>query len=394
MKNILMIEHCCGCGGCSQKCPKKCIEIEQDVNGFWKASCDELNCIECGICLNVCPMMNATDNEISPPNGFAAVTKNKEFYNRSSSGGMFSEIAELILSKDGVVWGCGFDCNLVPRHMSVTKISDLDKLRRSKYVQSYLGDSFTTVKQQLDDGQEVMFVGTPCQVSGLKKFLGKKYDNLMLIDLVCHGVPSPGMFKENLRYLEKKKKKKIVNYEFRLKGKVANKYSSYTCTYTYACGEQEIKPYYMDAYFNEFYDMTLLNECCYSCPYANSNRQGDLTIGDFEWGKKWHQEFDLYSELSCILVNTLKGEAMFNEIRKKLLAVPTKWDYIIEKNLNLLRPTLKPRYRNLIYNEILEKGYEQWADDYYHSLRYLKKTPFMRPFVKIKIIFNKIKSKI
>lgn len=389
--NIIGVEYCCGCGGCAQKCPAHCISIEQDEDGFWKAKCDEAKCVHCGKCLKVCPMKHDSQVDSGTPECYAAVTCNKEYERRSSSGGAFSQIAQKVLDHNGTVWGCGMNSELLPSHMPIRTIDKLDILRRSKYVQSFLGNSYSLIEKSLEDGGQVLFAGTPCQVGGLKKFLGKQYDNLFLIDLVCHGVPSPGMFMKHIQYLEKKKGQKISSFEFRLKNDQPNKHYCYTCLF--ASGKTETGVYYKDVFFNEFYDMTSLNECCYHCPYANKERQGDLTIGDFGWGKQYHPELKDHGEISCILVNTEKGKAMLDSIRPEMYCYPTKWEYIIEKNGNLLHPTGRPGYRSHIYKEIREKGYEKWAENYYHSMRYLKKLPIRRPLVKAKIFLNRLKQK-
>lgn len=376
MNNINENDYCCGCGGCLSICPNDCIDLIQDENGFWKARCHEKECILCGRCTQVCPILNTSGKTDKTNSVFAAVTKEKAIYERSASGGVFSHAARYILTCNGYVFGCGYSNNIKAMHKEVNSLSGLDDLCRSKYVQSYMGRTYERAKNRLCSGAMVLFVGTPCQVAGLKNMLNKNYDNLFLIDLVCHGVPSPEMFEKNIEYIEKKCGKKLKRYEFRKK---TSKFPDvYSFTYTYTDGSTKIGPYYKDAYFNAFYSLQSLNECCYICPYACEERTGDLTIGDFGWGKKYHSEFGDYSDLSCVLVNTKKGKELLSAIENEMIIAPTKWEYILERNKNLLFPTKRPDKRNELYNYINTNGYEKWAKHYFKSFEYLKKTKVFR----------------
>ena len=386
LKGEKVHELCCGCGACSFVCPKHCIEIKEDGEGFYYAYYDEKECIKCGKCSRICPMLHLPANEII--NTYAFASLNNELYNRSSSGGVFSHIAQQILESGGKVWGCGYDAQMHPVHMEASCPEELDNIRRSKYVQSCLSDCYKKIEEELLSGVEVLFAGTPCQVGGLKNYLKQDFDNLFTIDLVCHGTPSAKFFKDNLEYI-KKKYGEIDRYEFRLKQNDKSR-KSYYSSYILENGKRIDKIYYKDPYFNEFYDMTSLNESCYQCPYASENRPGDITIGDYEWGKKHHQELVKFSDISCILVNTQKGGKRIKEIKDCIL-VETSIKNIEEKNLNLLRPTPRPARREYLYEEIYKKGYGKWADNYFKSFRYIKKMPLLRPLVKLKILINKMK---
>lgn len=388
MKNISDVNYCCGCSACIFKCPKKCISIKEDENGFYVAHCNNDLCINCGICLKICPIIEKRYCNKKTNDVYIAVSKNNEFYNKSSSGGIFSTLSEYILKKNGVVFGCGVDDNLVPKHMVVKNINELESIRRSKYVQSYMDNSYLKVKAFLNKNKRVLFAGTPCQISGLKNYLNKEYDNLFTIDLICHGVPSKKMFLNNIKYMENKLNIKIKSYEFRLKYG-DNKY--YKAIYKDINDNMIVKTYYKDPYYSAFYDCCSLNEICYSCPYANEDRVGDITIGDFEWGKRYHSLFNNYMDVSCVLVNNKKGKLLFKEIENELICEKTKWEYILEKNLNLIRPTRKPEYRNYIYKEIRQKGYNKWANRYFYSSRYWKKTFIMKPLRNLKALLNKVR---
>ena len=389
VKNNIHSVLCCGCGGCEWVCPINCIKIKQNAEGFYAALCDDKKCIGCGKCIKVCPMFNSLSSCQKTMECYAAVSQEKNIYAMGASGGVFPQIAKYILENGGYVFGCGYDLN-VPKHKEINLYSQLDDLCRSKYVQSFLGDCYVKVKVRLEEKIPVLFVGTPCQVSGLKKYLGKDYRSLYLIDIVCHGVPSAGMFQQHMEFLQDIKKKKVSRYEFRLKSNSAKKNKSYSVTYLYEDGSNDVKPYQKDVFFNEFYDTTSLNECCYQCPYACDNRSGDITIGDFDWGKKYHPEYKDFDDISCILINTEKGRRMTEWINRNMLMIPTKLEYIVEKNLNLVRPTVRPKYRNRIFKEIEKKGYKKWANQYFISIRYMKKLSIIKPFFYFKSLLKKI----
>lgn len=381
MHSVIGQENCCGCGACSQICPKKCIHIEQDQKGFWRTNCNSDQCIECGLCYNVCPLNNTSGQNRNEHDCYAAVSMDTEVYARSSSGGIFPLLAKKIISENGYVWGCGYSEELLPMHKGINHVDDLDDLCRSKYAQSYLGDSYSKIKNQLTGGYKVLFCGTPCQVAGLKNYLKTDWENLYLVDLVCHGVPSAGLFQKNIKYIEHKLNKKIDRYEFRLKG---NDNTFYNYFYRYNDGTAKTAPYYKDPYFNAFYETISLNDVCYECPYACENRVGDLTIGDYEWGKKYHKAFDRFSEISCIIVNNSKGHEMLEWITNQIQLEKTEWEWIVERNKNLIRPTVRPVDSENFYEQIEQKGYEKWADNYFMSTRYIKKTKLVRKISNIK----------
>lgn len=232
MRNISSI-ICCGCGNCVQGCPIKCIQMVQDLSGFWKARCDGSKCINCGKCIELCPMIALQSDKKKPIAMFAAAAKDKVSYQSGSSGSVFPQLAKFVLSKQkGYVWGCGYNESLLPVHKETHSLEQLDDLCRSKYVQSYIGDANKGVQSRLQEGNRVLFAGTPCQVSGLRKFLGKDYQGLYLVDLVCHGVPSAEMFRNNIKYIERSRRKKLSRYEFRLKSSNVNS-RHYTYTYIY-----------------------------------------------------------------------------------------------------------------------------------------------------------------
>lgn len=372
-------ELCCGCSVCADTCPQRCISLKGDKEGFYKAYIDVTACIDCGKCQSVCPMRNINANKVIGAYIFAS--ENKIYYEKSSSGGFFSHVAEYVLSKNGIVFGCGYNTDLLPVHIEISEIESLDQIRRSKYVQSKIDNLFPGIKKYLEEDRLVLFSGTPCQCSGLKNYLNKGFNNLIIIDIICHGTPSPAFYKKNIEYIESIKKKKLKKYEFRLKTGDDSIYRSYR---QFEDESIDVLPFYKDAYFNEFYDCTSLNECCYKCPYSNESRVGDITIGDYEWGKKYHDQLKSFGEVNCVIVNTECGMEVLNDLPGRFIMEETNLEWIEEKNLNLIRPTVRPNYRDRIYIDINKMGYAGWVKRSKLSRRYIKKYPLIKWIISLK----------
>ena len=194
-------ELCCGCSACVQKCPRRCISLKQDDEGFWYPHVDVQNCVNCGLCERVCPFIGENASR-EPLKCLAAYNADEEERLNSSSGGIFSLLARYVLNRKGVVFGATFDDSFVVKHIYIESESELYKLRGSKYVQSDINGMFAVAEKFLKDDRMVLFSGTPCQIRGLKKFLGKDYKKLMSVDVACHGVPSPAVLKKYFKYLE------------------------------------------------------------------------------------------------------------------------------------------------------------------------------------------------
>lgn len=197
MIDIKEKKECCGCNACAQRCPKSCITMREDSEGFLYPEVDKEICIDCGICEKVCPVMYQ-GNKRKPLAVYAVKHKNNEIRLSSSSGGVFTALAESVIDEGGVVFGAKFDDNWCVVHSYSETKEGLAAFRGSKYLQSRIGDSFKKVECFLKANRKVLFSGTPCQIAGLKRFLRKEYDNLLTVDFVCHGVPSPGVWREYL----------------------------------------------------------------------------------------------------------------------------------------------------------------------------------------------------
>ena len=205
-------DDCCGCGACYSKCGVKAITMQENDEGFLHPVINEDSCVECGQCLKVCPVLNAKDENTATPDCYACAASD-EIRAKSSSGGMFTLLAEYVLNKGGVICGAAYDEKWNVHHIIINNTADLDKLRGSKYIQSDTEKCYSEIEKLLKNGKEVLFSGTPCQVAGLNTFLGRKYDNLLTVDLLCHGAPSRGVWQKYLT--ESFKDRKIINVNFR-----------------------------------------------------------------------------------------------------------------------------------------------------------------------------------
>lgn len=351
--NILQIEkQCVGCRSCELSCPLQCIEMKENAEGFYYPLVDKTKCVNCGMCLSKCPVYDEKERN-SPTACYALKNRNKQNIMKSASGGAADIATRLVIKKGGVVYGAAYTENLVVKHIEVTTQEDCQLLQSSKYVQSDLGNSYKKVKDRLEIGKIVLFVGTPCQIDGLYHYLGKKYEKLYTIDLICHGVPSPKLLRKYFEYMEKKIGNKINSYNFRSKKKYG-----WGTNYELVSNKKTItKAMAHDKYGIHFLDGDCYRECCYICKYANCSRVGDLTIGDF-WGVyKSRPEFASKDGVSATLINTKKGYELFEEIQQYAEVIKCDVEEIRIKQGNLISPTKRPNARDSFYKHIDEKNY-------------------------------------
>ena len=304
--------ECCGCEACFNACPVKCITMKSDEEGFLYPHIDARACIDCKKCESICPVINTKTIANELQEGYAAVNTKLTDRLISSSGGIFIAIASRILDEGGVVVGCAFseDCKKA-NHIIIKEKQQLKKLLGSKYLQSNIQNIYADVKFQLKSCKKVLFSGTPCQVAGLKSFLNKQYNNLICIDLICHGVPSPLLWSDNIEYIENKKSVKITNVNFRSK-----KYggaSSYGVLYQ---GDTKIlyRSKKQDPYFQFFLRNLSLRPSCYACAFKGISRNSDITLGDF-WGiNDYAPHLEDGNGVSIVIIHSKAGKSVFEEL--------------------------------------------------------------------------------
>ena len=280
MSEVCPQMKCCGCSACAQICPVGCISMVEDPEGFLFPEIDQGKCIDCGKCKKVCPVLNATP-AAKPAFGYAYRTNDDALLRRTSSGGFFSLLAENVLRDGGVVFGASFDEHNEVFHTFIESVEDLDLLRRSKYVQSRIGNSFVECLKFLNAGRKVLFCGTPCQIKALNLFIGKKWDNLITVDFVCHGVPSPGVFRRYLveicgKYHESVSDIEEINFREKIAG-FAYGFSLMIKDKKYT--ENPRENMFLKGFLSDLY----LRKSCHHCSAKNFTSGADYTMCDF-WG--------------------------------------------------------------------------------------------------------------
>lgn len=369
-KIILFTEKkdCCGCGACMNDCPKQAISMEEDEYGFIYPVIDEYRCVKCGNCKKVCAFQNTVERS-SPIATYVASSNDAKQIMESASGGIFAGFATKIFEDGGVAFGATMEYKnkcLIPMHICINDRQDLIKLQGSKYVQSCIGFTYSEAKKYLIEGKIVLFSGTPCQIAGLKGFLKKDYDNLLSVDIICHGVPNAKFFQDYLKVLEKKLNGDIVDFKFRDK----TKGWGYTGKTRYKVSSGETKevllPCETSSYYSMFLKSYINRESCYSCKYASSHRPGDITIGDY-WGvQQEHPELfqkagSIMSDekgISCIIVNTKKGEKYMRYFKNFYNLYPSTFEKAAKKNGQLNTPNHISPLRTEIFNLYKIGGYE------------------------------------
>lgn len=311
-----MKKHLCaapeytGCLACLNVCPKHAIGVTEGFLGEILPTIDEDKCVDCGLCDKICPSLNPSPMHL-PMDCYAAWTKNEVDYVSATSGGMATAISKSVISKGGVVYGCAAH-GLQVKHMRCATMKDVEKLKGSKYVQSEMGDLYQALKKDVLEGLTVLFIGTPCQVAGVKNYLRQEYDNLLTVDLICHGVPSQQSLHASLRHaIRDIEPTKVTYLSFRnhAKGDFCLECRGF---------KKDGKPFifergidYSNSYYPAFFFGNSYRNSCYQCRYAYRQRISDISIGDF-WGlkdEKVHREAD--NGISVVLVNTDKGTAFY-----------------------------------------------------------------------------------
>ena len=367
---------CYGCRACEQICPQKAITMQPNEEGFLYPVLDETICIKCGLCSQICPINTDFFDSDGVQRVYAAQYKQEASLMNSSSGGVFSAAADYVLNHGGAVAGCIFDENFTAVHKVSQNPDTIAKMRGSKYVQSDMGHTFLDIKKRLEDGQLVLFTGTPCQVDGLNRFLRKKYDNLYTLDLICHGVPSPALFSEYLKYAEQKKGS-ITDIKFR--NKKRNGWCSQGSISHSHAGKTKIRttsPYNDSYYYYYYLQNNISRMCCYSCKYSTVHRVGDLTIGDYWNVNDVLPSLDISKGISVVLVNNGQGQKLIERIKDKLLLLETDLSSAVKGNGNLSKPCKLPESRKEIYQRIKEQGYAAITKQdcqYQHLIPFLRK---------------------
>ncbi|WAM33628.1 Coenzyme F420 hydrogenase/dehydrogenase, beta subunit C-terminal domain [Caldicellulosiruptor morganii] len=349
--SLISKKMCTGCYACYNVCKNQAIEIEMTDDGFYKPFISKEKCANCGICVEKCPALYPEYLNNAEPKFYMGWSRNKQIRKSSSSGGVFSEIALYVLENGGIVYGAAWDEFLEVEHIKVDSVDKLYLLRGSKYIQSKVGLVYREIKEVLENTQKiVLFVGTPCQVAGLKKFVNNQ--RLITCDLICHGVSSYIPFKSFVKSFNDEIKK--VDFRDKITG-----WRNYSLTY-YGKKRKFSNVHYRDKFFVGYLKNYYLNEACYSCPFSRLPRQGDITLGDF-WGIE--KEYDIKDEgVSLIIANNSVGIHVIEELRRnnRIELKEVEKDKAIEHNIRICSGYYKrPKQRDYIIEMIRKNGFNE-----------------------------------
>ena len=351
-------DKCYGCFSCINVCPKQCVSMHLGTNGHIVPKIDIEKCVDSGLCARSCPVLKSNYVLNLPLHTYAAWNPDKAEQEKSSSGGMSAILAKAIMGEGGVVYGAAFDENWNVNHVRCESYEEISNICKSKYVQSWINDTYRLAETDLKQHRKVMFAGTPCQIAGLKAFLQKDYEELLTVDLICHGTPSRAIYREEVE--EKAQIKELQNITFR--GNYGYGYG-YGFGFYYNSGLESFsirQSYYMRG----FMDGLFYRESCYQCPFAGKERIGDITIGDF-WGigKKIPFSNPDQNRVSMLLVNTEKGQEWFGKISHRIYSEERMFEEAVSGNPQLQHPSEKPQnyeqFKNLYPRIGLKKAAER-----------------------------------
>lgn len=345
MIEITEKSKCTGCNACASICPQQCIRMIPDKEGFWYPKIDKKKCINCNLCVKTCPVI-AEKAKVQFQKAYSAYAKDEAIRMESSSGGIFSVFAEYIIDNGGVVFGAAFNDDLQVEHICVDNKTDLAKLRMSKYVQSSIGKTYIQAKESLESGRIVMFTGTPCQIAGLKMFLRKDYDNLYTQDIVCHGVPSPEIWRQYIQYKKAERKSDIETILFRSK---VSGWKHFSIQYVFPDRSSQVCSQSDDLYFKAFLDNLTLRPSCYHCEFKGSHAASDITLGDF-WGiENVIPDMDDNRGVSLVVCNSNKGRQLFDSVSPKMIWKEVGYRDAVKGNVAATRSVFKKASRDVLF---------------------------------------------
>lgn len=361
---------CSGCHACYNACPKNCISMDSDSEGFWYPTVNLDECVHCNMCQKVCPAVN--ENKTSnKPVAYIGFNNNSLARKNSSSGGIFTAIANEMLNMNATIYGAAFNDEYDVEHIGVDNTDGLEKLRTSKYVQSKIGNTYMETKAKLDNSEYVFYTGTPCQIEGLKAYLGKDYEKLYTQDIICHGVPSPNIWNEYVKYMSKGNDIKSISFRDK---KFGWHYFSMRIT---TDKSNYVKRLDQDVFIRLFLDNIILRPSCYDCKFKKEIRISDFTIADcWRPAKVKSQLKDDDKGLSMMFVNSEKGKELFEILKTDLTYQEIDYSLAIASQSAATESVKMPEKRQIFFDSVERSGFAFVSTNWYgqNPVSNIKKT--------------------
>ena len=380
--------NCTGCHACINICPANCIMMRKSKTGFLIPEIDVTSCISCGQCEKVCPILHMP--EISTHTvSYAMKNKSQNERSKSTSGGIFPLLAEYVLSRGGAIFGAAYQSDFSVRHIEIFDKKNLSLLQGAKYVQSEIGTSFSDIKRELLSGRLVLFSGTPCQCAGLKSFLKKSYENLIIVDMICHGVPSPKVWQAYVDYRSQKENGGIRPLSINMRSKASGwSYYRYSTEFNYGEGKISQIENSHDLFMKIFIGNICLRASCSDCKMKGVERCTDITLGDY-WGI-WDQypDFDDNKGTSVVFVHSKKADKILTELKDKYDWLKIDIEDAYRENISLIASSKAHGNRSKFLEQITFENFEELIIKYFPSVEVKKAGIFQKIKGKVRSLFK------